>query len=253
MTTTNNAVSELQKAQQVHGTDLAKLSARPDMVGGRYHGRSPRHSSTVVSSGMTRSRHPTPMSRTCEDTVRGVTSPRQEPPVSNVIQDGTQTVDIVVQTLADMPELKGAWSAPRLTLGQPCRSPRMSAEPHCEDEANVQVSLRRQEEHVPRLSVLRFGGSMRAPAVHSASAAAVAAPGPPPPQACRKPQQSQVSPLACAEQSKPCTSQWQVGNAHPGVCVGAGPLAEQRSPNLALATAGSFQRSRSNRRMRIGV
>merc|ERR1712129_189580 len=47
MTTTNNAVSELQKAQQVHGTDLAKLSARPDMVGGRYHGRSPRQSNAA--------------------------------------------------------------------------------------------------------------------------------------------------------------------------------------------------------------
>merc|ERR1740123_468113 len=219
---------------------------------------------------MTRSRHPTPMSRTCEDTVRGVTSPRQDPPVANVIQDGTQVLDIVVQTLADMPESKGAWSAPRPTLGLPCRSPRTSAEPHCEEEANVQVSLRRQEEHVPRLSVLRSGGSMRAPAVHpasaaaiggsmrapaghSASAAAIAAPGAPPLQACRKPQQSQVSPLACAEQSKPCTSQWQVGNAHPGVCVGAGPLAEQRSLNLALATAGSFQRSRSTIRMSIGA
>jgi len=262
MTTTSTVISDLQQAQKVHSTDLATLSARLDRVEGRHRGRSPQHSSLAISAEMTCSRHPTPMSRSCPDAVRDVAKLRQRTPVSNV-HDTTQMVDILFGTVADMPESMGTSTARGLTRGRPCRAQCTSSEMHCVDETGVPALLHRQEEHVPRKSlsglispaaVLQRCATSPAPPPHmaaqalsSASATALAAPTASAPQVYQKPQQSQsqVPPLAWAEQCYRYTSQQQDGNKHPGVRGRAAPTTERCNLNMALVMAGSVQRSGS--------
>jgi hypothetical protein len=153
---TIDVISDMQHAQKVHGTDLAKLSARLDKFEGQHRGRhqerTPRHSSpAAIRSDIMR--------------VRDETRPRQRSPVSNVLQNNTQVTDQSRSSISasgaaappapappcipppgDLPVrsvLMVTGCASGLTM-RPCQAHCTSSELHYVDEAGVQTSLQRQ-------------------------------------------------------------------------------------------------------------
>jgi len=259
MTATNNVINDLKQGQKVHGTDLTRLAARLDRAEGRQPGRSPRHSSPTISSDMAQSRNPTPSSRFCQESARDGARPRQNTPVPR----DTNQADILVQTVADMPESKSAWTTPAtsgLSFARACRAHRNSSEIRIlKDESGVQAAPLPQEDPVPFKgfsglvsppTVLQRCASPLVPApppqlvakaLNSTSATPLLAPTASPPQVYRQPRQSQ----ALAEQCFTFVPQ-KDGNVHPGALGRTGHSAEF-CPNMALAVAGTLQRGRTLR------